>query len=432
MLGPQVKKPSLIVLLGLLTFLAFLPSLGCGNDRQGDSGFSDDTVQRLDRAIAKQMQENNLPGVVVGVWVPGEGRYVVARGKANLETGEERDLEDPFRIGSITKTFTATAILQLIEEGKLSKSDKLSKWYPDFPNAEKITIEHLLRMQSGIREPNPWDNIDFLTSPEEVIEASALLGGQFSVPGQRTEYNNINYVLLGEIIRKVTGNDTADRIAKSILKPLGMKNTFYPTNDDLPGDLHGYGSDFVDGELEDMTNLNPGVGGWAGAMISDVSDLKTWAKAVCAGKLLKPQTQKARLQTQHLSGEPDFVEYGEGIQKVGSFCGHPGWLPGFSTQMWYLPEKNATIIVSVNRAEELSFPPPSVPLFATITKILFPSMSSGEGRTDLTLATDLTKRCGYLLSNFREPLLGAWRITAPPSLRRIVSWDCPKHSWSWR
>ena len=149
--GSRTKKPFLIVLLGLLPVLALLVATsGCANDDRGASGFSDDIVERLDEAIAKQMQENDLPGVVVGVWVPGEGEYVVARGKANLKTGEQRDLEDPFRIGSVTKTFIATAVLQLVEEGKLSKTDKLSRWYPDFPNAEQITVEHLLRMQSGI------------------------------------------------------------------------------------------------------------------------------------------------------------------------------------------------------------------------------------------------------------------------------------------
>ncbi len=177
------KLSPLVILLVLLPFSSLLTLSGCGKDDQGaspdggqgGSGFSDDTVRRLDRTISKQMQEYDFPGVVVGVWVPGEGEYVVARGKANLKTGEERDLDDPFRIGSITKTFTATAVLQLVEEGKLSKSDKLSKWYPDFPNAEKITIEHLLSMRSGIVEPNAWDTIDFYTSPEEVIEASASL-----------------------------------------------------------------------------------------------------------------------------------------------------------------------------------------------------------------------------------------------------------------
>jgi D-alanyl-D-alanine carboxypeptidase len=125
------------------------------------------------------------------------------------------------------------------------------------------------------------------------------------------------------------------------------------------------------GGLKDTTSLNTAPVGGVAAMISNVSDLMTWAKAVCTGRLLKPETQKAHLQMQQPPGAPDFVEYGEGIQKVGSFCGHPGWMPGFTTQMWYLPEKVATIIVSVNRGEESSSPP-TEDLTATIIKILFP------------------------------------------------------------
>jgi D-alanyl-D-alanine carboxypeptidase len=364
------KTPSfLAVLLVLLPFLALLPSLSCGNDGQGDDREGDEMVRRLDKAIANEMQENDLPSVVVGVWIPGEGEYVVARGQANIKTGEKRDIDDPFRIASITKTFTATAILQLVEEGKLSKTDKLSKWYPDFPNAEKITIEHLLRMQSGI--VGPEGEPKQYRSTEDVIEATAKQGILFGTPGQRTEYSDINYILLGEIIRKVSGNDTGDQIEKSILEPLGMKDTVYPTNNDLPGDLHGYTLDLSTGELKEGTSLPLAPVGAAGAMISDVSDLKTWAKAVCTGKLLKPDTQRDRLRTQHLSGEPDFSEYGEGIWKWGSFCGHPGIYPGFNSQMWYLPEKDATIIVNVNRFDP-SAPPPAALLFETITKILFP------------------------------------------------------------
>jgi D-alanyl-D-alanine carboxypeptidase len=355
------KKPSfLVVLLVLLSFLALLPALSCGNDGQGDeregdqvvSGFTDEMVRRLDEATAKRMQEDNLPSVVVGVWVPGEGRYVVVKGKANLKTGEKRDLGDPFRIGSITKTFVATAVLQLVEVGKLSKTDKLSEWYPDFPNAEKITIDDLLRMQSGIVDP-PWEDlIGGLTSPQDAIEASANLGGASLPPGQRTEYRNINYVILGEIVGKVTGKDTGDQIARSILQPLGMNDTVYPTDSTLPGDLRGYTLDPSTAELKDVTSFDPSAEGGSGAMISDASDLKIWAEAVCTGELLNDQMQKARLRTQRLLGQPNFVGYGEGIMQAGEFCGHSGSQPGFSSQMWYLPERDATIIVNVNREEE--------------------------------------------------------------------------------
>jgi D-alanyl-D-alanine carboxypeptidase len=371
---PSTKKPFVIVGLVLLTFSTLLSSFACSNGEEGASGFSDDKVERLDKAIAEEVQENNLLGVVVGVWVPGEGEYVLVMGKANLKTGEQRDLDDPFRIGSITKTFTATAILQLVEEGKLSKSDKLSKWYPNFPNAEMITIEHLLRMQSGIHDPDYEDVIRRYTSPDEVIETSARRGYVFGTPGERIKYTNVNYVLLGGIISKVTGNDTGDQISKSILKPLGMKNTLYPTNNDLPGDLRGYGLNLSTGGLKDTTNLNPTATGGAASMISEISDLKTWAKVVCTGRLLEPQTQRARLETEPIEGL-GFLEYGEGIAKAGKFCGHPGNIDGFSTQMWYLPKKDATIVVNVNRFDSYSEPPAEA-ILEDVIEILFPKSVS--------------------------------------------------------
>jgi D-alanyl-D-alanine carboxypeptidase len=141
---------------------------GCGDDSGGETDdsanarFSEEKLQELDSAVAQEMQDKNLPGVVVGVWDPDEGEYVTAQGAANLDTGRGREPDDPFRIASITKTFTATAILQLVDEGNLSKSDWLSTWYPDFPNADQITVDDLLRMRSGI--PDPFDKEFLKTS----------------------------------------------------------------------------------------------------------------------------------------------------------------------------------------------------------------------------------------------------------------------------
>ena len=157
----------------------------------------------------------------------------------------------------------------------------------------------------------------------------------------------------------------------SILKPLGMRNTSYPTNSKLPGDLHGYTYDFSTGGFKDVTVLDPAAEGGSAAMISDVYDLRTWAKAVCTGELLKPDTQKTRLQTKPLSGEWGAAQYGEGIMRIGKFCGHVGLQPGFSSAMWYLPQKEATIVINVNREDEFSLPP-SDALTGAIVKTLFP------------------------------------------------------------
>ena len=124
--------------------------------------------------------------MLVGVSVPGEGEYLSAQGSANLDTKTKPQLSDQFRVGSVTKTFVATAILQLVEEGKLRKSDTLSRWYPDFPNAEEITVDDLLRMRSGI--PHYWneetlkqyyDNPQQNVTNEDIIGATAAKADQF-------------------------------------------------------------------------------------------------------------------------------------------------------------------------------------------------------------------------------------------------------------
>jgi D-alanyl-D-alanine carboxypeptidase len=379
----------------VVTALATLVLSGCGGDTgsteqqqqspseptqhtSGGERFSAANLKELDTTIAGIMNDKNLPGVLVAVSVPGEGEYLTAQGKANLDTGRAPDPDDQFRIGSVTKTFVATAILQLVDEGKLNKSDTLSKWYPDFPNAEKITIDDLLRMRSGIADywdeealKQLYDNPLEQMTNEDVIEAAASKADQFEPPDQETKYNNTNYNILAAIVEKVSGNDINTQISENILKPLGLKNTLYPTNNELPGELHGYGLNPHSGKFEDKTILNPTPVGGAGAMISNMSDLGVWAKALYNGDLLSPQTQQARLQTQPAEGMAP-SSYGEGIfEGTEGVWGHGGEIPGFSTDMWYIPEQDATIMISVNRCDE-TYDRQSGEVLLAVLKSLFP------------------------------------------------------------
>jgi D-alanyl-D-alanine carboxypeptidase len=344
----------------------------------GDARFSAENLDELERTIAQIMKDKNLPGVLVAVSVPGEGQYISAQGSANLNTGTQPHPGDQFRIGSVTKTFVATAILQLVDQGKLSKSDTISEWYPDFPNADEITIDDLLRMRSGI--PDYWDEqtlkqyydnpLENLTN-EDIIEATAAKADQFEPPDQKTVYTDTNYNILGAILEKVSGNDIATQINQSIIKPLGLDKTFYPTDDDLPGDLHGYGLDPQSGQFEDKTILNPAPSDGAGAMISNLSELGVWSRALYKGELLNPETQQARLEVQRGEGVSESSGYGEGIAKLGKLWGHGGTISGFSTDMWYLPEEDATIVVSVNRSDETMDNHSNVVLLAVLRR-LFP------------------------------------------------------------
>lgn len=334
--------------------------------------------KQLDAEIAKEMKERNLPGVAVSIVVPGEAPYLCAKGKANLATGTERGLDDSFRIASNTKTFVGLAILRLVDQGKLKKGDLIAKWFPDFPNADKITVDNLLRMQSGISDPfdKEWlakyfANPLMVQTVAESIRLAAARKNEFRPPGKETSYCNFNFILLQEIAEKVSGKPIADLIQDEITKPLGLTKTFWPSDNHLPGPLRGYVWNAATNKFEDKTDLNPQAPGGAGAMISDLADLRSVVRALGAGKLLQRNTHSAQIQSQQLAGSPPFVRYGEAIGLIGEWRGHTGTITGFSTDMLYLPALDATVITSVNRLD-LDDESQSTPLTLALIKLAFP------------------------------------------------------------
>lgn len=355
-------------------------TIGHGGGAAANPTLPPATVRALDRAVDEQVRALGLPGVVVAIRIPGRGDYVAVRGDADRRTGRARRLADPFRIASITKTFVATAVLQLVEAGRLKKSDKLARWYPWFPNARLITVDDLLRMRSGIADPFDKSFLSFYFDhrfvdfdAEAAIRAAARLADRFIPPDRRTVYTNVNYSILERIVEKVTGRSLGAQIDRTVLTPLGLRRTLYPSGVELPGPLHGYSFLPETRSFRDVTRLNPAVAGGAGAMISTVADLGTYVRAICTPGLLKPATQRARLRGDRVDGAPDFVRYGEGILRVGPFCGHDGTIFGFSSEMYYLPERDATIVVNVNRLDEDDVSKSSG-LFLILAKILFPRL----------------------------------------------------------
>jgi D-alanyl-D-alanine carboxypeptidase len=362
-----------------LTFTVACWFLGCASvTADPPTDFPQDLAQRIDTAVSEQMQADNLPSVAVGIWIVGKREFVFAKGKGNIEIGASRNVDDPFRVASITKTFTATVILRLADDGKLSLSDKLAKWYPDFPNANEITVDDLLRMRSGIPDSadqafvdNYYDNPEEDVSADEMIQRAKSRRNEFSPPDKKTKYCNVNYSILEDICRRVSGKSLGDQIHDKILKPLGMTYSFYPVSHTLPGKLRGYGWNAETSRFEDKTIINPAPAGGAGAMISNLADLKTYAKALYTGALLKPEIQKNRLRCQPIQGQSSLVQYGEGIGRLGKFFGHNGTIMGFSSEMWYLPEKDAVIAINVNRLDK-DDQSKSTKLFFVISKIMFP------------------------------------------------------------
>lgn len=331
---------------------------------------------KLYEAIDSFYVSDNLPGITVEIQTPGF-TYIKAVGKADIKTGVERKYDDKIRIGSITKTFVATVILQLVDSGKIGLDDKLEKYYPDYPNSSNITVRQMLDMTSGIPDyiENPvvlksfvYDRLDKYT-PMQLYEITKSMKPDFP-PGTSWKYSNGNYNILGMMIEKVTGNKIEDEITRRIIIPLGLKNTIYPVTPYLEGQYsHGYMSDTLTGELIDVTVMDPSIPWAAGCMISDLPDLKIYAKALAKGSMISPESQKERLKFIN-SGVSKFVGYGLGIFSLEGFIGHNGGITGYNTTMCYDPELDALILVSVN--EYGADGGKSDAVFVKLAQILFP------------------------------------------------------------
>jgi D-alanyl-D-alanine carboxypeptidase len=343
--------------------------------------FSPDVARKLDANIRKIVKNNNLPSVAVRVSVPGKGEYTFTEGYANLDTHLARTSEPPFRVASITKPFAATAVLVLVDRGLLSKKDTIAKWYPQFPNADQITVDDLLRMRSGIPAPNDDEVLaQVYDAPLEVapslaqdLASIARLKSDFKPPNTVGVYTDFNYDILAGIVQRVTGNDIGQLITESVIVPLKLHNTSYPIGTGIPGPLRGYGWNTATKQFDDKTLFNPPLAGAAGAVISNIPDLLAFSRALCRGGLLKPQTQAERIQGQPLAGSD--AQYGEGVALGFGFCGHSGTINGFSTDMYYVGKLDASMVISVNRLDRDN-KSQSSPIFELVSHALVPSLNA--------------------------------------------------------
>jgi len=306
----------------------------------------------------------NIPGVVIGVWSKNIGfSYSVAKGKADVSSGRKLQINDLFRIGSMTKPFVITVLLQLVDEGKLSLEDKLSKYFPDFPNASNVTIKMLCNMSSGIFNyaENPAFQNKLNSSPLTIWEPIDLINYAkdedfYFEPGSGFHYSNTNTCFVGLIIEKLTGNKLGQEIKTRILDELNLKNTFFASDQYFPVG-YSYSKGY---EIENLENFKPDVTekysqtwSWAaGAMISNLNDLMIWAEALGEGRLISANMQKERMVTVFpcYPGVPiaEKLKYGLGIENFVGFWGHGGDIAGYHTFLLYDPIKKAGVVVLFN------------------------------------------------------------------------------------
>ncbi|KWU57404.1 D-alanyl-D-alanine carboxypeptidase [Bacillus mycoides] len=335
------------------------------------------TSTQRDRTAVKQAIRDTLqlgfPGIIAKTSEGGK-TWGYAAGVADLSTKKPMKTNFRFRIGSVTKTFIATVLLQLAGENRLNLDDSIEKWLPGIIqgngyDAKQITIRQMLNHTSGIADYGRAKEADFthakrLYTAEELVKIGLSMPPDFA-PGKGWSYSNTGYVLLGILIEKVTGNSYAEEIENRIIEPLELSNTFLPGNSSvIPGTKHARGYEGYDGasELKDITYFNPSIGSSAGEMISTADDLNKFFSYLLSGKLMKERQLKQMLTTVP-TGRAEIGRYGLGIyetklQSGVQIWGHSGDFPGFSTFAGGTLGGKHTLAVSLNSMRSANSPDP--------------------------------------------------------------------------
>ncbi|GHD75027.1 beta-lactamase [Streptomyces mirabilis] len=339
---------------------------------------------QLDGTVQQVMREANVPGVTVGLWTPHQGTYIRSFGVADKSSGRPMSPDLYTRIGSETKTFTVTALLKLVDEGKAGLDDPIGRYVAGVPNGDRITLRELAGMRSGLFNytEDPGFFKAFTSDPRRPFTPQELLAYAFGhpvlfPPGQKFSYCNTNLILLGLVVEKAGGKPVQDYIHDHVLAPAGLRHTLFPTDAAFPSPhAQGYTDQTATGKVEDTAGWNPSWAWAAGAMISSLDDLRVWARTVATGvlpdgtTLISPATQKQRLTT-----PPTTIPgagYGLGIFNVQGWIGHNGSLPGYESLTVYLPAAQATLVVLLNTDIDHNGAEPSTLFGEAITKIVSP------------------------------------------------------------
>jgi D-alanyl-D-alanine carboxypeptidase len=357
---------------------AMLAACGGSNPGSGSAKVAPDAT-KLTTAIRGVMAKASIPGAIVGVWRKGDQPYVQAFGVRDTQTRQPMATDLYMRIGSETKTFTITALLQLVDQGKVGLDDPIGKFITGVPDGNVVTIRQLAEMRSGLASytANPAFVAKLQAHPRAPWTPQELLSYAFSqpalfAPGSSFNYSNTNTVLLGLVVEKLSGQALHTYIEQHILVPEHLNHTSFPTDASFPTpNAHGYTRQTPDGQTADATDWNPSWGWAAGAMISDLSDLHAWAKILATGGLLKPATQVEREKFLTAQGMGT-AGYGLGMFSVGGWIGHNGSLPGYQTAAVYLPAQQATMVVLVNSDTPYQGSPLSTLLGDAITQVISP------------------------------------------------------------
>lgn len=353
----------------VVAFLAVASSASAGADGSPRASQNPSTGGSLEatvgRVVTDYMTDNGIPGVIVYVQSPSRGTLRAAYGVADTESDRRMDFADRVRIGSITKTMTATVIMQLAQEGKLDLDEPLAGYFPGIDTNE-ATIRQALRLTSGI--PN-YTTAAFLNaladdparvwSHDEIIAQVSSVAPSFPA-GTDWEYSNTNYVMLGVVAEMASGESLTQLFDRRIFTPLEMDGCSVPAAGDAVISAprsQGYqlGTTW-DREktppaplpaIVDVTDIDPSWAFGTGHVICTAADLAAWATALATGELLSPAMQEERLDW-YTTNEDPLIQYGLGISNLLGLVGHNGEISGYQSQASYRQADGTVIVVLTN------------------------------------------------------------------------------------
>lgn len=336
-----------------------VPAVPAGGVGRHASAIDPAVTRRIDADVQRVMQRFQVPGAAIAVIVDGKPLYSNAYGLRDRERALPVRPDTPFEIGSITKQFTAAAIVQLQEAGKLQLDDPLARYLPHAPHASEVSLRQLLTHTSGLHDyfDGPEAEVDDLvTRPIDFEHLIARIADQplDFPPGTRWSYSNTGYALLGKVIETVSGERYRDYLQRHMLAPLGMTHTFtLADNDRLAGMAVGYRHE--QGALRRSPYFHTDWSGAAGFLVSTLDDLARWDAGLSGGKVVSPAGY-AQMKTSFATADGKPVGYGLGLFVDSVYgqarVGHTGGSQGFTTADEYFPDLGLRILAFSNLGDK--------------------------------------------------------------------------------
>lgn len=303
---------------------------------------------QIDSVLTTVFKESDEPGAVFLVAKDGETIYRKALGKANIELDVKMNLENVFQIGSMTKQFTAIAIMLLVEQGRLNVNDAISKYISNYPNGKNITIHHLLTHTSGIKDFTNMKSIMSIAkkdlTPKELVNFFKDEPVDF-LPGEKFDYNNSGYVVLGYIIELVSGETYEHFIENNIFEKLGMNNSRYASDKEIVKNrAYGYHNR---GEFSNKMQISLRIPYASGSLMSNVDDMLKWQKAIKNNSLIT-EASKEKVFTNYTLNNGEHIKYGYGwhLKDINGIPTreHGGSIFGFKSMGVYVPSLDIYVV----------------------------------------------------------------------------------------